>query len=108
MLRLDGTQMTRFTLLALLSPAALFAGCATAQDSKDRLASETAALLGVNADQVAISNRRTSGTTIYYMAKTNSVEYGCSTEITSVANLVMSMGVTHPPKCQKKAVPEQN
>jgi outer membrane murein-binding lipoprotein Lpp len=108
MLRLDGAQMTRFTLLALLSPVALFAGCATSQDSKDRLATETAELFGVKADQVAISNRRVSGTTIYYTAQTNSVEYGCSTEISSVANLVMSMGVTHPPKCQKKATLTKN
>ena len=108
MLRLDGTQMTRYTLLALLSPVALFAGCATAQDSKDRLASETAALLGVKADQVSISNRRTSGTTIYYTAMTKAADYGCSTEISSIANLVMSMGVTHPPKCEKKATPEKN
>jgi hypothetical protein len=108
MLILDGTKMTRVSLLAFLSPVALFAGCVTAQDSKDRLASETAALFGVTADQVAISNRRVSGTTIYYTAKTKSAEYDCSTEISSVANLVMSMGVTHPPKCQKKAVPAKN
>jgi len=100
--------MTRSSLLAFLSPVALFAGCATAQDSKDRLASETAELFGLKADQVAISNRRISETTIYYTAKTKSGEYGCSTEITSVANLVMSMGVTHLPKCQKQAVPEKN
>jgi len=108
MLRLDGTQMTRFTLLAVLSPVALLAGCATAQDSKDRLASETAALFGVNPDQVAISNRHVSGTTIYYTATIKSAGYDCSSEISSVANLVMSMGVTHPPKCEKKATPEKN
>jgi outer membrane lipoprotein-sorting protein len=94
--------MSKLFLLALLSPVILSAGCATASYSDERLKSDTAELLGVQADQVVISDKRSSGPATYYTAKTKSAEYSCTMAGGSVMKFVMDMGISSLPTCRKK------
>jgi hypothetical protein len=94
--------MSKLSLLALLSPVTLSVGCATIPYSDERLKSDTADFLGVQPNQVVISDKRSSGSTTYYTAKTISAEYSCESVGGSVMKFVFDMGITPLPKCQKK------
>jgi hypothetical protein len=92
----------RLSSLALLYLATLCAGCASASYSDKRLKFDTAELLGVEPDQIVISDKRLSGPATYYTAKTKSAEYSCTMEGGSVMKFVINMGMSSLPKCQKK------
>jgi hypothetical protein len=94
--------MSRLSLLALLYPVALCTGCATESYTDQRLKIDTAELLGLQPNQIEISDKRSSGPTTYYTAKTGSDEYSCSTTSGPIVKSVMNMGISSLPKCQKK------
>jgi hypothetical protein len=94
--------MSRLSILALLYPVTLCTGCVTSPYSDERLKFDTAELLGVQPDQVAISDKRSSGPATYYTARTKSAEYSCEATAGSVMKSVMNMGISSLPKCQKK------
>jgi hypothetical protein len=98
----SGIKVDRLPLLALLYLAILCTGCATASYSDERLKFDTAELLGVQPNQIVISDKRSSGSATYYTAKTNSAEYSCMIEGGSVMKFVINMGMSPLPKCQKK------
>lgn len=98
----SGIKVDRLSSLALLYLATLCAGCATASYSDKRLKFDTAELLGVQPNQVVISDKRSSGSATYYTAKTKSAEYSCTMEGGSVMKFVINMGMSSLPKCQKK------
>jgi hypothetical protein len=94
--------MSRLSLLALLYPVALCTGCATEPYSDARLKFDTAELLGLQPNQIEISDKRSTGSTTYYTAKTVSAVYTCFTTGGSVMEAVVKMGISSLPKCQKK------
>jgi hypothetical protein len=94
--------MNKLSLLALLYPVALCTGCATETYTDQRLKIDTAELLGLHPDQIEISDKRSSGPTTYYTAKTGSDEYSCTTTSDSVMKSVINMGISSLPNCQKK------
>jgi hypothetical protein len=98
--------MSRFSLLALMCPVTLFTGCATESYFDARLKLDTAELLGLQPSQIEISDKRSTGPTTYYTAKTGSAEYTCFTTSSSVMESVVKMGISSLPKCQKKELPE--
>lgn len=76
----------------------LLSACATTFYSDDRLRADTAGVLGTPPDRVAIQDRRASGMTTYYTAKTDSATYACSTVCGSP---IMNFGMSCPPTCNK-------
>ena len=86
----------RFALA--LVPIAL-AGCANSILSDDKIKSETAGVLGVAPDQVAISGRSYDGVTnTFYTASAGGRNYACTIN----GGTVMSFGMTNPPTCNPK------
>ena len=94
--------MTRFPVLAMLYPLILCTGCATDSYTDKRLKIDTGELLGVDPDQIEISNKRLTDSSTYYTAKTNSAEYSCTITGGSVMESVIKMGISPAPKCIKK------
>ena len=97
--------MTRLSLLALLYPAVLCAGCASTPYSDQRLKIDTGDLLGVPAGQIEISDKRSTDATTTYTAKTKSAEYSCTISGGSVMKSVINMGISPVPTCIKKDQP---
>ena len=68
--------------------------------SDQRIKEETAGVLGVSADQVAIENRHQEMTNTYYVARTSTgLAYAC---IINGGN-IMTFGMTNPATCNIKA-----
>ncbi len=83
-----------FVLLAL---AASLGGCIGTKVfvPDTRLASLTANMLGVNAEDVAISNRRGGGLNTYYTARVGGRSYACMVN----GGNAMTFGMVNPPLC---------
>ena len=68
--------------------------------SDDRIASNTAGVLGVSPEDLTISNRRSDGATnTYYVARTRSGrEYACTIN----GGGLLAMGLVNPPTCSPR------
>lgn len=86
-------------ILASSSLVLLSVGCASQMLSDERLANNTAGVLGVPASQVTVSNRNEQGTNTYYTAKTKAgVEYSCSVN----GGGILAAGIVQGAQCVKK------
>ena len=94
--------MSRILLLVLLYPVTFCTGCATETYSDQRLKIDTAELLGLQPNQIEISDKRSIEGATYYTAKTGSDEYSCSTTSGPIVKSVINMGVSSLPNCKKK------
>lgn len=75
------------------------AACQTTMLSDDRIASNTAGVLGVSPSEVRIVDRRTDGpTNTYYTAITKKGRYACVIN----GGGALAFGMTNPPVCNKK------
>jgi hypothetical protein len=83
--------------LVVFAYLATLTGCATSLYSNDRLLSDTAGTLGLSPGDITIQDRRSSGATTYYIAKTKSGSYACST----ICGSAMNFGMSCPPSCNK-------
>ncbi len=91
--------MNLYSSLALLSIAALATACQTTMLSEDRIASNTAGVLGVPASEITITDRRSDGpTNTYYTAKTKKGTYACVIN----GGGLLAAGMTNPPVCNKR------
>lgn len=87
----------KFTLS--LAPIFLLAACQSTMLSDDRIASNTAGILGVSPREVKITDRRQDGpTNTYYIASTKKGKYAC---IINGGGL-LAAGMTNAPTCTKK------
>ena len=95
--------MKRKSILFVSSVALiLLSGCATTILSNERIASETAGMLGMSKNDITVENRRTEMTNTYYTVKTiDGKEFNC---IINGGN-ILTMGVINPPMCTKKDEP---
>jgi hypothetical protein len=84
-------------LISGIVAAGCLGGCQSTMLTDDRIASNTASILGVAPDQLAISNRRSDGATnTYYIAKTRAGrEYACTIN----GGGVLATGLVNPPSC---------
>jgi hypothetical protein len=84
------------TRICIISIAiALFSGCASTFLPPERLASETAGVIGVPPSQITISDVRTEGTNTYYIARTKAgKKYAC---VINGGN-ALTLGLVNPPK----------
>jgi hypothetical protein len=88
------------TYVGTAAIAVLFlSSCADQMLSNDRIASATSGMLGLQPNQVAISDRRSDMNRTYYTATTNAgQQYTC---LIAGGN-AMTMGMTGAPICGKK------
>ena len=97
---------TRFVVTGrnvLLTGLVLFGttACQTTMLSDDRIASETAGVLGVPAAQISISDRAKDGpTSTSYMAR--DTKSGTAYHCVINGGGVLAMGMTNSPTCNKK------
>ena len=85
--------------LVIFSLAILTSACQTTMLSDDRIASNTAGVLGVSTTDVKITDRRSDGpTNTYYTATTKKGSYGCVIN----GGGLLAGGMTNPPICNKK------
>jgi hypothetical protein len=85
--------------LVILSFAIMASACQTTMLSDDRIASNTAGVLGVSTSDVKITDRRADGpTNTYYTATTKKGSYGCVIN----GGGLLAGGMTNPPVCNKK------
>lgn len=95
----EGLLTMRFIRSTLLLAPFLLAGCTDTLLSDDRIKSNTAASLGVPADSLTITDRRSDGlSNTYYTASTAGRSYAC----TIADGSVLSMGITGPLTCTPK------
>ena len=90
--------MTRFT--AVLAVGFLLAGCQSTMLNDDRIAANTAGVLGLPASQITISDRATQGptNTSYVAHDTKSgTSYACNIN----GGGLLAAGMTNPPTCNK-------
>lgn len=82
--------------LVILAAALALTSCADKLLSDDRIKTDTAAVLGLAAASVSISDRRYDGATnTYYVAYTPRGTYNCRIN----GGSVMALGMTNPPDC---------
>ncbi len=95
--------MSRKMPLIVVSLAiATLAGCASAMLSNERIASNTAGILGLSPNEITIENRRTEMTNTYYTVKTkDGKDFSC---VINGGN-ALTMGMVNPPMCAKKGEP---
>jgi hypothetical protein len=99
----NGVIMSKKSHLFYLSiGVSLLTGCASQLLSNERIASETAGIIGVSPQEVTIENRRTEMTNTYYIAKTND-----GNELSCVINggNIVTFGLVNAPRCAKKGEP---
>lgn len=93
-------MINKFWALAIGAGVLTLAGCQTTMLSDDRIASNTAGMLGVPPSDVTISERRTDGpTNTYYVATTkDGKSYACVIN----GGGLLAAGMTNPPQCNPK------
>ena len=83
----------------LAAAAILVLGGCVSTLSDQRIKDETAGVLGVPADQIAIENRHQEMTNTYYVARTSAgTAYACTIN----GGNIMTFGMTNPATCNKK------
>lgn len=92
--------MSRKSFIAVFVIGGLaLGGCASTMLSNERIASETAGILGVSPEELSIQNRRTEATNTYYVARTKTgKEYAC---VINGGN-ALTFGMVNPPSCNSK------
>ncbi|EIC28067.1 MULTISPECIES: hypothetical protein [Methylomicrobium] len=95
--------MSKKMNLLYLSIGVLLTGCTSQLLSNERIASETAGIIGVSPQEVTVENRRTEMTNTYYIAKTKDG----SRELSCVINggNIVTFGLVNAPRCAKKGEP---
>lgn len=92
-------MMKTIYVFGLMIAVAATSACQTTMLSDDRIASNTAGVLGVPISDVTISNRRSDGpTNTYYIAKTRKATYSCVIN----GGGLLAGGMTNPPVCNKQ------
>ena len=82
-----------------LASALVLAACQSAMLSDERIASNTAGILGVSPSDVRITERRQDGpTNTYYTASTKKGKDACTIN----GGGLLAAGMTNPPSCNKK------
>jgi hypothetical protein len=90
--------MTKSTIILA---ALVLSGCQTTMLSDDRLASQTAGVLGVPVAQITISGRESQGpTNTSYIAQ--DTKSGATYACTINGGGLLAAGMTNPPTCNKK------
>ncbi|WP_158744937.1 hypothetical protein [Acidisphaera sp. L21] len=88
--------MTNKKLLAALAGLLLLSGCQSAMLSDDRIADNTAGIIGTSPDGVTISGRHGDATNTYYTATLrNGRHYACVIN----GGGLLAAGLTNPPTC---------
>ena len=91
--------MTKFT--AILVGTLLMGGCQSTMLNDDRIATQTAGVLGVPAAQITISDRVSAGpTNTSYIA--HDTKSGATYACTINGGGILAAGMTNPPTCNKK------
>lgn len=91
--------MTTNKILLISSIALLASACQSTMLSDDRIASNTAGVLGVSPSEVKITDRRSEDpTNTYYTAVTKKGSYACTIN----GGGILAVGLTNAPVCNKK------
>ena len=91
--------MKTLNIIILLAVASSLTGCASTMLSTDKIAINTASVIGVPQEDITITDRRTDGDITYYKVRTKKgTVYNCTVS----GGGVLDLGMTQVPNCNKK------